>query len=153
MKKTILTLAMLTSLTAFAQPIVNLGEEYYKRNGNTPGANKETYILLEHNLKDVERRTYWSGVELQTYIKHKNLGLGFSLGGSALLYSGVSLSLSRNIPGSSYYRGDKGPAVIVTGMGAVLSLVGMYYAFEAPVHIRRAALILSGNGVGIQIRL
>ena len=38
-------------------------------------------------------------------------------------------------------------------MGGLLSLTGVIYTLEAPVHIKRAAIILNATGVGIKYKL
>jgi hypothetical protein len=37
--------------------------------------------------------------------------------------------------------------------GQLLTLAGLVYKIEAPLHIKKAGLILSGNGVSINVRL
>jgi len=39
------------------------------------------------------------------------------------------------------------------GLGGIVSLIGMVYVLEAPIHIKRASFYLDGNGVGIKVKL
>jgi hypothetical protein len=42
---------------------------------------------------------------------------------------------------------------VVIGAGGILSLIGLIYTLEAPIHLKRAALIMDNNGVGVSIDL
>jgi hypothetical protein len=135
-------------------------------------AQKETYVFKQTDSKNEERKSYYSGLELQTYTKHHYTGLGLAMGGSVLMVSGISIANNNKTPkviGSSivynqntnsydttyFYGGsaNKGLGIGMAIVGGVLSLVGTYYTIEAPIHVRNAGLILSGNGVGIRIKL
>jgi hypothetical protein len=148
MKKIILSIAMgLFGLTAHAQ----------------------TKMTSDEQLK-------LSGLELQTYTKHHYAGLGLTIGGSGLGLLGVNLiaNSTYQVPvySPTYFDINTGqPYNYITGykteinrskrisgytlsiIGGVASLIGTYYTLEAPIHIKRAGLILNGNGVGVKIKL
>jgi hypothetical protein len=139
----------------------------------TTYAQKETYVLKQTDFRNEERKSYYSGLELQTYAKHHYTGLGLTISGSILIVSGILIiqnnNNNSNVIGSSivynqntnsydttYFYGNspnKGLGIGMTIVGGVLSLIGTYYTIEAPIHIRNAGLILSGNGIGIRIKL
>jgi hypothetical protein len=41
--------------------------------------------------------------------------------------------------------------IIGMSLGGALSLVGLFYVLEAPIHVKRASLIMNENGVGISV--
>jgi hypothetical protein len=84
------------------------------------------------------------GKEFNIYVKHHYRGVILStIGGGAL---GVSSIL--------YANGDHdGLGGYVLGAGCILSLIGGIYILEAPIHIKRASLLMDQNGVGIVINL
>lgn len=101
------------------------------------------------------------GVELMLYTKHHNIGVTLSMGG--VILSGVGGYMYSN---STYYTTNSIGMPLkmthkpkyntgVTGIiiGGTLSLIGFVYLIEAPVHIKRAAILLNENGVGVKIKL
>ena len=106
-----------------------------------PGArNSDTYYetLTEYKLQTPELRIYYSGLEMKTFSRHHYRGMGLVLGGTAFI---LATDLVLDKPG--------GVALI----GGVVSIIGAVLVLEAPTHIRDAGLILSGNGVGITVKI
>ena len=157
MKKLLFTIAMgLVGMTAYGQT--------------------DYHTLTEYDLRDVTHTNYYSGLELQTYAKHHYTGLGLTIGGSGLTLIGVGLisnSLKQApIYSPTYYdvntgqsysyitgyetqinQGQRVSGYMLSVIGGVMGLIGTYYTIEAPIHIKRAGLILNGNGVGVKIKL
>ena len=82
------------------------------------------------------------GSELRLYTNHH--------------YKGVVLSfIGIPVTGLGGYiltkGGDGGPFLITAG--GVLSLIGLVYILEAPIHIKRASLLLDKYGIGVKIKL
>lgn len=85
------------------------------------------------------------GAELMLYTKHHNIGVTLSMGG--VILSGVGGYMYLN---STYNKSKYNTGIII---GGTLSLIGFVYLIEAPVHIKRAAILLNENGVGVKIKL
>ena len=56
-----------------------------------------------------------------------------------------------NYPSTQTYKQNAGSVLMAAG--GIVSLIGMVYVIEAPIHIKRASIYLDGNGVGIKIKL
>jgi len=125
-----------------------------------------SFLGVDTLLKD---KSYYSGLELQTYARHHYAGVGLSIGGSVMTLMGINLlaTSTKQVPiyymdnGISYIVGydteiiqskrTSGSALSI--IGGIVTLIGTYYTLEAPIHIKRAGLILSGNSVGLKIKL
>jgi hypothetical protein len=128
MKKLALTLSvMLLSITAFSQS-ANKNIEQSKT------------MVIAGPYTDSDMMKY-SGLELATYTRHHNTGVRFIAAGCAFSLLGATV------------LADPGPNVAFTAVGCIVSTIGIIYTLEAPKHIKNAGLILSGNGVGIKIKL
>jgi hypothetical protein len=125
------------------------------------------FLSVDSLVKD---KSYYSGLELQTYAKHHYTGLGLTIGGSGLTLLGVNLiaNSTRQVPIYYIYNGvnygisgyeteviqsKRTSGYALSIIGGIASLIGTYYIIEAPIHIKRAGLILSGNSVGLKIKL
>jgi hypothetical protein len=125
------------------------------------------FLIVDSLVKD---KSYYSGLELQTYAKHHYTGLGLTIGGSGLTLLGVNLiaNSTRQVPIYYIYNGvnygisgyeteviqsKRTSGYALSIIGGIASLIGTYYIIEAPIHIKRAGLILSGNSVGLKIKL
>jgi hypothetical protein len=82
------------------------------------------------------------GTEISKYVKHHYTGMILSFGGAAIT----------SIGSFSYMNGNEFSGVVI-GAGGILSLIGLIYTLEAPIHLKRAALIMDNNGVGVSIDL
>lgn len=91
------------------------------------------------NILDTNKKWYNNspGDELRKYSKHFYTGTAFILGGSGLIYLGSRDS-------------DLKPISVV---GALISIVGTILVVEAPIHLKRAGILLNENGVGVKIKL
>jgi hypothetical protein len=125
-----------------------------------------SFLGVDSLVKD---KSYYSGLELQTYARHHYAGVGLSIGGSVMTLMGLNLlaTSTKQVPiyyvdnGISYIVGydteiiqskrTSGSALSI--IGGIVTLIGTYYTLEAPIHIKRAGLILSGNSVGLKIKL
>jgi hypothetical protein len=125
-------------------------------------------ITQEHYYRDygykrifVETQTNTPGSELNLYVKHHYKGITFSLlGGVTMGIGGYMYSNSQ-----SYYTQQNGNVIKRTNSfmynggivfittGSILSIIGMVYILEAPIHIKRASILLNENGVGIKVKL
>ena len=136
MKKTILTVTIgLAGMLAHAQFTTDT------LSIDKPGAGYAVTSyekLSESDLKTPELRMYYSGLEMKTFSRHHYRGMGLMLGGTALsLATVIVLDNPDN----------------VAWVGGVVSIIGAVLVLEAPTHIRDAGLILSGNGVGITVKI
>lgn len=84
------------------------------------------------------------GTEFNKYVKHHYRGVILSTVGGVV--TGVGSIMYVN---GSY----DGLESAVIGVGSVLSLIGLIYTLEAPIHIKRASLLMDQNGVGVSIKL
>jgi hypothetical protein len=101
------------------------------------------------------------GSELNLFVKHHYRGLILSLSGGVLVGTGSFLytNSSTYVMSSSYVGGGyiktnytkKNSGIVGISLGGVLSLIGLVYVLEAPIHVKRAALIMNENGVGISV--
>jgi hypothetical protein len=82
------------------------------------------------------------GTEFNKYVKHHYRGVILSTVGGVVTGIGSIM----------YVNGDDG-SVFVISAGGILSLIGLIYSLEAPIHIKRASLLMDQNGVGISIKL
>ena len=141
MKKTILTIVIcLISSATFAQAKIEAGQN---------------------------EREKLAGLELKKFANHHYLGTGLSTGGGVFMLAGYfMISDASNIRINSFqYSGEEGHrmreradkmevnGIIFAGVGKLLAVAGVVYKIEAPLHIKKAGLILSGNGVGIRFKI
>jgi hypothetical protein len=111
-------------------------------NNNLIESNVKKRIVIGPNLTDGEKFKY-SGLELMAYSKSYYSGLRLSVAGTLLLTMGVyEISSGRRSLGGG-----------LTIVGGVLTAVGTRYILGSSLHIKNAGLILSGNGVGIEIKM
>lgn len=103
----------------------------------------EYYIDRDYQKIYVDELTKTPGRELTLYVKHHNKGLILTLAGGLIMGGGTRL-LSES---------DSALPKIVMVIGGLLSLTGFVFILEAPVHIKRAAIILNATGVGIKFKL
>ena len=103
----------------------------------------EYYIERDYQQIYVDELTKTPGRELNLYVKHHNKGLILTLAGGLIMGGGAGLLSESN------------SALPKIGMvvGGLLSLTGFVFILEAPVHIKRAAIILNATGVGIKYKL
>ncbi len=164
MKKTILIIAIaLSPLSSFAQA-----------NSESRDFLKERLALLERYLEKHEasclERERLAGLELKKYANHEYLGNGFSLGAGVLYVVGSKMIVRGNYlvgyANDNYYYGSENYYSVLknannkmsTGKvlcvaGSIFALTGAIYKIEAPIHVKRAGLILSGDGVGVSIKI
>lgn len=117
------------------------------------------------------------GYELNKFTNHYYMGLGTTVVGGGLTGLGIYLiGESKNIVSQPYYnytlingeyvkqiagytnkqvidKGKESLGAVCTILGGAISLAGIYFTLEAPIHAKRAALIMNQNGVGIKIKL
>ncbi len=84
------------------------------------------------------------GKELNLYVKHHYKGVILSTIGGIVTGAGSIMYVDGSYDGLEY---------AVIGVGGIMSLVGLIYTLEAPIHIRRASILMDQNGVGIIINL
>jgi hypothetical protein len=140
MKKTILTIVIcLISSATFAQAKIEAGQN---------------------------EREKLAGLELKKFANHHYLGTALGVGGGVMFVAGYSMRIrGESIYSNAYYNGQLSGSQmsdadnkIITGTylmigGQLLTLAGLVYKIEAPLHIKKAGLILSGNGVSINVKL
>lgn len=82
-----------------------------------------------------------SGDELKLYTKHFYTGTALTLAGGTIL--SISSVVIKN-------GGNPTPVLVI---GSLISIVGTGFIIEAPIHIKRAGIILNQNGVGVKVKL
>ena len=149
--------------------MISLGQQYVKvpDKSEVYDSIRQEYYYRDYGYKRIliEEITNTPGSELNLYVKHHYRGITFSLLGGVITGFGLymyntSTTYHINNPGTIYenvgvYHNsfkEKGGVVFIT-TGTVLSIIGMVYIFEAPIHIKRASILLNENGVGIKVKL
>ena len=114
----------------------------------------QSYVATGQN-----EREKLAGLELKKFANHHYLGTALGVGGGVMFVAGYS------IYNNAYYNGQFSVSQMsdarnkrITGTylmfgGHLLTLAGLVYKIEAPLHIKKAGLILSGNGVSINVKL
>jgi hypothetical protein len=101
-----------------------------------------------------------AGSELNLFVKHHYRGMVLSLSGGLLVGTGSILYANSvtYLSGPGYSGVVKKVndtknvgGIIGMSLGGALSLVGLFYVLEAPIHVKRASLIMNENGVGISV--
>jgi hypothetical protein len=101
--------------------------------------------LTENDLKTPELRMYYSGLEMKTFAKHHSRGMALLTIGAGLIIGGPVYNAIND--------GDFNNAYNLVRIGGLMSIIGTVLEFEASTHMRDAGLILSGNGVGIRVKI
>jgi hypothetical protein len=83
-----------------------------------------------------------AGDELKLYTKHFYTGTALTLAGGAILSISSAIAMRNG--------GDPTPGLVI---GSLISIIGAGFIIEAPIHIKRAGIILNENGVGIKVKL
>jgi hypothetical protein len=155
MKTILFVLTLLVSFVSFSQQL------------------KQTFTI-DTNLTEEEKLKY-SGMELQSYAKQFNNGVKMIGVGQALVWSGVYIMMNSSVQTqiqpppnpvecincvqepiqyvTEVNYGKKTLGGVMTAVGGILSVIGTVHIIDAPKHIKNAGLILSGNGVGIVVKL
>jgi hypothetical protein len=107
----------------------------------------EQSILLQ------DERMKLAGQELIQYEKDYSKALKFTAFSSGLAVCGTLVAYSSITEGSGVNKGQYGIGIGLFAVGSVMTLVGTTKIITSKNHIRNAGLILTGNGVGVQIRL
>jgi len=95
--------------------------------------------------------------ELIKFSNHSQIGSGLTIGGAFMSILGSTMYASRITTyanGATSINTSKesgGMAMMV--IGGLTSLVGTYFIIEAPTHVRRAALIMNANGIGVKLKM
>lgn len=84
------------------------------------------------------------GSEFNTYVKHHYRGVILSTTGAVVTGLGSIMYFSQEYDGLEF---------AVIGAGSIMYLIGLIYTIEAPIHIKKASLLMDQNGVGISIDL
>lgn len=96
--------------------------------------------LMNSNLKTVSTLT--PGNELQLFTRHTYIGYSLTMLGSAVFATSAYASMSTNKTPIGGY--------IAAG---IITLAGSIFLLEAPIHIKKAGLLLNENGVGVKIKI
>ena len=155
MKKLILLSLLFITTNLFSQPSYSMSKEQNKHRGKFTPQQQQQH---KDNLTPIREKTKYigglsAGSELRLYTNHHYFGMGLSVGGGAVVaLGGYITSQNGNITNNINKNNiDTGKALM--GLGGIVSLIGMVYVIEAPIHIKRASIYLDGNGVGIKIKL
>jgi hypothetical protein len=95
--------------------------------------------------------------EFIKFSNHSQLGSGLTIGGAFLSIMGGTMYANRITTyanGATSINTSKetgGLALMV--VGGITSLVGTCFIIEAPIHIKRAALIMNANGIGVKVKM
>lgn len=98
--------------------------------------------LMNSNLKTVSTLT--PGDELQLFTKHTYIGYSLTMLGSAVFVTSTiyaTSSFTQKTPIGGYIA------------GSIITLAGSIFLLEAPIHIKKAGLLLNENGVGVKIKI
>ncbi len=109
-------------------------------------SSNEHFIKKQYRKIPVMDNVKTPGTELGLYYKHHTKGLIMVCSG--WLISGASFGIINNNVKSSNVL----PKTSVV-LGLALSLTGLGFMLEAPVHIKRASVLLNSNGVGLKYNL
>lgn len=112
---------------------------FYTNEGNISLDNSDSLIsqvkFLSMRVSELDNRSRLSGIAFQKYPKQHFTGVRISFLGSGLFLGGILM-------------GEPVGGLIV---GGGVSLVGLIMTLTAPIHIKRAGIILSGNGIAMPI--
>jgi hypothetical protein len=112
---------------------------FYTNEGNISLDNSDSLIsqvkFLSMRVSELDNRVRLSGIAFQKYQKYHSTGIMLSLLGTVLTVGGMAA-------GSPI-----GGAIV----GGGVSLVGLIMTLTAPIHIKRAGIVLSGNGIAMPI--
>ena len=172
----IIGLSVLVTLTATAQQEVLDKADFFDNKpvvniqvSDGTGQYNSGWLTITDKLTD-EQRMKLAGMEMQRYYKHHTTGMALSLGGSGLMVLGMYMTRNSTYVETTTYRPNPWSDVVTTSevktsylkrdggmfltvVGGVTSLIGTIMVIEAPCHIKNAGLILSGNGVGLTIKI
>jgi hypothetical protein len=84
------------------------------------------------------------GDELQVYSIHHYNGVVATAIGAPIVGFGLYILKDKQ-------REKEG--IFGVMVGGIITAVGMYYLIEAPIHLKRAGILMNENGVGIKIKL
>ena len=87
------------------------------------------------------------GKEFNIYVKHHYRGVVLSTIGGVVTGIGT-LTYVKNYSGDTFTSDI--PVIVA---GGIVYLIGLIYTIEAPIHIKRASLLMEKNGVGVIINL
>ena len=154
MKKLILLSLLFITTNLFSQPSYSMSKEQNKHRGKFTPQQQQPH---KDNLTPIREKTKYTGglsagSELRLYTNHHYSGIKLFIGGGAIFaFGGFVYSNSVNYPSTQTYKQNAGSVLMVAG--GIVSIIGMVYVLEAPIHIKRASVYLDGNGVGIKIKL
>lgn len=96
--------------------------------------------LMNSNLKTASTLT--PGNELHLFTRHTYIGYSLTMLGSVVIATSTYASVSTNkTPIGGYVA------------GGIIALTGSIFLLEAPIHIKKAGLLLNENGVGVKIKI
>ena len=101
-------------------------------------------ILIDQN--DVSQKNWINNTvskELSLYSNHTYTGLALTFLGSAAFYGASKIDKKEN----------GAEATLVNIMGGFVFLVGTVLLIEAPIHIKRAGLLIDRDGLKLKIKL
>jgi hypothetical protein len=136
---------------------------------------QETQNITVGKDLTLDEKDRLAGIEMQNYSKEFYSGIKMIGFGQVLVWSGVYMITNSTIKveapsplipdncincvqePTQYVDGvnttKKTVGTILSITGGIFSLIGTHHVIEAPIHIKNAGLILSGNGVGIVIKM
>ena len=116
--------------------------QYINQKDSLPLSERDQRKKYYSDKKIINSEQLTPGSELRRYVNHH--------------YKGIVLSfIGIPVTGLGSYiitKGEDGGPFLITA-GSVLSLIGLVYILEAPIHIKRASLLLDKYGVGVKINL
>ena len=158
MKNLILLLSLFITTNLFGQYYATLPD---KRLVYDTTLNQHYYRDYGYKKVLINEETITPGSEFNLFVKHHYRGITLSLlGGVTMGVGGYMYSNSYN-----YYVQQNGyiikktnsfmqnGGVVLITSGTILSIIGMVYILEAPIHIKRASILLNENGVGLKVKL
>ena len=155
MKKLILLSLLFITTNLFSQPSYSMSKEQNKHRGKFTPQQQQQH---KDNLTPIREKTKYTGglsagSELRLYTNHHYFGMGLSVGGGAVVALGGYITSQNGNITNNINKNNIDTGKTLMGLGGIVSLIGMVYVIEAPIHIKRASIYLDGNGVGIKIKL
>ena len=155
MKKLILLSLLFITTNLFSQPSYSMSKEQNKHRGNFTPQQQQQH---KDNLTPIREKTKYTGglsagSELRLYTNHHYSGIKLFIGGGAVVALGGYITSQNGNITNNINKNNIDTGKTLMGLGGIVSLIGMVYVLEAPIHIKRASFYLDGNGVGIKIKL
>ena len=95
------------------------------------------------------------GQEMRAYAKSHYTGVSLGLAGGSLIALGTIVNYEYRTNNPNFGPGLFGipGGYTMMGAGILTTLIGTVFLIEAPIHLKRAGVIMDHRGVGVSIKL